>query len=79
MKIIILVITLFISLIAFSHDEGFSGWVNHADLDNYFFVLNNGGEETNFFEKVIVLLLLRAAGTTTKLSIELHTRIHLKV
>lgn len=49
MKIIILVITLFISLIAFSHDEGFSGWVNHADLDNYFFVLNYGGEETNFF------------------------------
>jgi hypothetical protein len=50
MKIIIL-ITFFISSIAFSHDEEFSDWVNHTCLENYFFVLNNGDEETSFFEK----------------------------
>ena len=51
MRIIILLITFFISSIAFSHDEEFSDWMNHTDLDNYFFVLNNGDEETSFFEK----------------------------
>jgi hypothetical protein len=51
MKIIILLITFFISSIAFSHDEEFSDWVNHTGLENYFFVLNNGDEETSFFEK----------------------------
>jgi hypothetical protein len=51
MRIIILLITFFISSVAFSHDEKFSDWMNHIDLDNYFFVLNNGDDETSFFEK----------------------------
>jgi hypothetical protein len=52
MRIIILLITFFVSTIAFSHDDDeFSGWMNHTGLDNYFFVLNNGDEETSFFEK----------------------------
>ena len=48
MRIIILLITFFISSVAFSHDEEFSDWMNHIDLDNYFFVLNNGDDETSF-------------------------------
>jgi hypothetical protein len=51
MRIIILLITFFISSIAFSHDEEFSNWMNHTGLDNYLFVLNNGDKETSFFEK----------------------------
>lgn len=51
MRIIILLITFFTSSIAFSHNEGFSEWMNNTDLENYFFVLNNGDDKTSFFEK----------------------------
>jgi hypothetical protein len=51
MRIIILLVTFFISSIALPHDKGFSGWMNDTGLDDYFFVLNNGDQKTNFFEK----------------------------